>query len=362
MISVCVLSFGCVANQDNAFIMKGLLSEAGYDLVDNFEDAEVVVVATCIVKAKTENKMRSLIESVKDKKLIITGCMPQAQQKLCEEIAPNASLVNTYHIKKIVEVVEDLLNGKKCLKLGFVKEVKLGLPKITKERNVATVQISEGCQGKCTFCIVKLAKGDLVSYPLKEIVEEVSSLVDKGYTKILLTAQDTAAYGLDLGEKSQLPLLINEICKIDKKFILRVGMMNPIHVVDMVDELIESFKNEKVFKFLHVPIQSGSDKVLRDMARPVKVEQFETIVNRFRKSFPEISIATDVIVGYPTETEEDFEKTVSLIKKIQPEVFNISRFGSRPGTEAAKLKPLITQEVKRRSLELDKLFKSYSPV
>ncbi|MFH1455429.1 MAG: tRNA (N(6)-L-threonylcarbamoyladenosine(37)-C(2))-methylthiotransferase [archaeon] len=362
MTNVCVLGFGCVANQDNIFIMKGLLTEAGYDLVDSPEKAEVVVIGTCTVKLTTENKMRSLIVSVKDKKLVITGCMPQAQKKLCEDIAPDASLVNTCHIKNIVEVVENLLQNKKSLKLGFEKEVKLGLPKIIKDKNIATVQIAEGCRGKCTFCIVKLAKGEIVSYPQEKIVQEISSLVDKGYTKILLTAQDTAAYGLDLDKKSQLPSLINEICKIDKKFILRVGMMNPMHVVDITEELIESFKDEKIFKFLHVPIQSGSDKVLRDMARPVTVEQFKTIVKLFRNNFPGMSIATDVIVGYPTETEDDFKQTVALVKELKFEVFNISKFTPRPGTKASELKPLNTKISKKRSAELDKLFKSYSPV
>ncbi len=356
MTKICILGFGCASNQDNAFIMKGLLKEANFELVSDPENVDIVIIVTCIVKSTTENRMRSLIEKLKHKKLIIAGCMPQAQEKICKDLAPGASLINTCHIKNIVEVVEDLIQEKRCDKLGFQKEIKLNLPKITKEKNIATIQISEGCKGSCSFCIVKFAKGKLVSYPQNMIINEIRTLVNNGYKKILLTAQDTVVYGMDTKEQSQLPSLINEICKIDKQFTLRVGMMNPMYVIEVLDELIEAYKNEKVMKFLHIPIQSGSDKVLQDMNRNIQVNEFIEIVQKFRKHFPDISISTDIIVGYPTETEHDFQKTLKLVKEIKPEVLNISKFGSRPGTLASKLKQLPSEEIKRRSIELTKEF------
>ncbi|MBI4448271.1 tRNA (N(6)-L-threonylcarbamoyladenosine(37)-C(2))-methylthiotransferase [Candidatus Woesearchaeota archaeon] len=355
MVNVCIITYGCAANQDNSAIMAGLLKKEGHKLVKKMEEADVVVINSCIVKHPTESKVRSKINEVTKnypaKKLIIAGCMPEAEKAICDELALNATLLNTFHVTKIVEAVE---SAKPLKFVGKREENKVRLPKNFEK--TASVQISEGCLGECTFCIVKLAKGKLHSYPLEEVVEEVRGLVENGYKKILLTCQDTATYGLDKN-KPQLPALLKKIVAIEGDFVVRVGMMNPTYTLPILNELIEIFESKKIMKFIHIPVQSGSDKVLMDMKRGYSVGDFKKIVTAFRQSIPNITISTDIIVGFPTESEEEFKKTLELLKEIKPEVLNLSKFGSRPGTEAARLKQLRSEVIKRRCKETASLYK-----
>ncbi|MEM4245459.1 MAG: radical SAM protein, partial [Candidatus Nanoarchaeia archaeon] len=184
-------------------------------------------------------------------------------------------------------------------------------------------------------------------YTKKEILGEVKKAVKEGCTIIKLTAEDTGCWGKDIDEK--LPDLLGEILKTEGNFKIRLGMMNPNHAIEFLDELIKIYNNPKMIKFIHIPVQSGSNKVIKDMKRDYKVEDFKKIVKRFRKEVRGINIATDIIAGYPTETEEDFKKTLELIKEVKPEVLNISKFAPRPKTEAAKLKQLRTEIIKERS-------------
>ncbi|MBU4501445.1 MAG: radical SAM protein, partial [Nanoarchaeota archaeon] len=203
---------------------------------------------------------------------------------------------------------------------------------------------------------VKQARGDLKSYKPKDIIKEVKKAVKESCKNIHLTAQDTGCWGMDTKEK--LSNLLNEVCKLLGDFEVRLGMANPNHIIKNLEELIKAYKNPKMKKFLHIPVQSGSNKVLKDMKRKYTVQQFNKIVKKFRKEIPEIHIATDVILGFPTETKSDFKKTFNLIKEIKPEVLNISRYGIRQGTEAAKMKQLPVQEISKRSIAIHKLWKS----
>jgi len=181
--------------------------------------------------------------------------------------------------------------------------------------------------------------------------------VKDGCTDIWLTSQDNGCYGLDIG--SSLPELLNTVSKIQGKFTVRVGMMNPTHTKQIVDELIEAYRNEKIRKFLHLPVQSGSNRVLKAMKRGYVVEDFVEIVEKFRQAFPNLTLSTDIIVGFPSETGEDFQATMELMKKIQPQKVNISKFGSRPKTEAAKMKQLPIEKINERSRKLHELTISF---
>jgi len=265
--------------------------------------------------------------------------MATIQKELLQKEAPNASIINTHNITKIEQAI-----NKQIILTKQRKEVKLSLPK--SKNNI--IQILQGCKGNCNFCITRLEKGRLYSYPKSKIIQEFKKAITKNKV-IYLTSQDNACYGLDKNHHSQLPELLNEILKIKGNYKIRIGMMNPTHTLPILKELITVYKDQKIIKFLHIPVQSGSNKVLKEMNRFHSVEDFKKIVKLFRKAIPDITISTDIIVGYPTETELDFQQTLKLLKQIKPEVLNISRFTSRPHTLAAKLKQLSTEIKKQRS-------------
>jgi len=280
--------------------------------------------------------------------------MPAADNKLLKEIAPKAALISTQNITEINNVISKLLEGENLILTNKRKEIKLGLPKLNPDNKIASLQISEGCASHCGFCSTKLAKGNLYSYPKEKIVEEMKKYVEQGYKRINLTSTDNGCYGIDLGYN--LVDLLKDVIAIEGDFKLRVGMANPEHVKKYYKELADIYKNEKIMKFIHIPVQAGSDKILEEMNRKYTVEEYKRIVEEFRKQIPGITIATDIIVGYPTEDDSDFVKTVELVKELKFEVINISKFASRPRTKANKLKQLTSEVIKERSVELTKVY------
>jgi len=239
------------------------------------------------------------------------------------------------------------------------KETKLNLPKQLRKDGVGIIQIGEGCADTCYFCATKLAKGHIVSFPIQDMVTQVKKYLEQNIKTIYLTSQDNGAYGLDTNKISQLAVLLQELIKIEGEFQIRVGMANPRHLIPILNDLLEVYKSPKIKKFLHIPVQAGSERVLQEMNRKHSANDFKILTNAFRKEFNNMNIATDIICGYPTETEQDFEETMKLMKETKPEVINISRFTPRPGTRAAKLKPLTSQELKRRSTALAQSYRTF---
>jgi threonylcarbamoyladenosine tRNA methylthiotransferase CDKAL1 len=347
--------YGCPSNIADYEIAMGLLKESGFEISDSPQGADLNIIFTCIVKTPTEQRMvRRIQELVKlGKPLIIAGCMPKVEQKLIGGIAPNASMLGPKSIDKIVAAAKNALKGENVIFVSDSQRPKLCMPRFRKDEKVGIVEISNGCLGSCSYCIVKSVRGRLQSYSVEEIVEEVQSAVNDGCTEIWLTSQDNGCYGLDVG--TSLPKLLNEVCKVPGDFTIRVGMMNPTHVKGMVDELIDAYSNEKIQKFLHLPVQSGSDRVLKSMKRGYAVEEFKDIVDKFRQAFPDLTLSTDIIVGFPTELDKDFQATIDLLKGIRPQKVNISKFGARPGTGAAEMEQLPVETVNDRSRTLHKL-------
>jgi MiaB-like tRNA modifying enzyme len=274
--------------------------------------------------------------------------------------APDFSaLLDPQSVDKVVLAVKSAEEGGKN-RIFFSKRnvVKLELPKIRLNRTVEIVLISEGCMGACAFCCVRFARGALFSYPKGVIVRRVSQAVSEGVKEVWITSQDNGAYGLDIG--TSLAELLRECCTVKGKFLIRVGMMNPDHVLRMLPELIDVYKDEKIFKFLHLPVQSGDNEILRKMNRRYTAEEFMAIVNSFREEIPEITLATDIICGFPGESHEAFEGTLRLVRDAQPDIVNISKFFPRPNTPAKGMKQLNVKEVKNRSRRLTKLVKEIS--
>jgi MiaB-like tRNA modifying enzyme len=352
-------TYGCAFAQAESEMIAGMLMKAGFAIVSSPNHADVLIVVTCHVKEATEKKIlyriKELGELYPDKPLIVYGCLPQAYPEKVKEANPKASLVGNHSLRKILKAVEEACKRKVVEFLDEKPEVKLGLPRVKRNPVIGIVPICEGCVGNCAYCSTKFSRGEIFSYPLNAIVKEVCNLVKGGCKEIWITAQDTAAYGIDIN--TSLPELLNEISKIPGKFYVRVGMMNPRNVKRILPELLDAYESEKIYKFLHIPVQSGSDKILRLMKRGYTVEEFVQIVEAFRERFPQIQIWTDIIVGFPEESEKDFEKTKELLETIKPDWVNVARYSLRPNTLAAKMKQIPTNIKKARSRKITELVK-----
>jgi len=342
----------------NSEIIAGLLEKQGNIIVKDIKLAEVAVLNTCIVKGPTFNRMIERLKLLSKKKyIIVSGCMSNVYTKKIIETVKESNkkcllgLVSVNSIKDTINVLNNLKQGKETLIISDKKSENICLDKISTEKIISIVQISEGCLGKCSYCATKLAKGNLFSFEKEKIIKQIENDLSQGAKEIWLTSQDCGAYGKEKG-KYELVSLLKEISKIKGKFKVRLGMSNPQHVKYFIDDLIEIFKNEKFFKFLHLPIQSGSDKILKEMNRPYKVLEVEKIIEKFRSVFPDSVISTDIIAGYPYETEKDFNETFDLIKKIQPEVLNISKYWPMQKTKGALLKQIDDEVKKERATKL----------
>jgi len=348
MTKIYIETYGCSLNQSDSEVMAGLLKEKGFfEITDDIEEAEVIIINTCIVKKPTENNFYNRLKELEKlypyKKKIIAGCIPQADSSKLKKYP----LIGTYQLNNIVEVVEEALNDNIIHLIAKENNKRLNLPKIRKNHVIGIVPILSGCLGSCSYCTVPKARGKLRSYPIEEIINEVLEALKDDCKEIWITSQDNGAYGKDID--LNLTRLLKKIIELPYDFKLRIGMLNPNHVMEYLNELVEIYKNDKVFKFLHIPVQSGNDDILKSMNRKYKVKDFKKIINEFRKNIPKITISTDIIVGFPGETEEQFKDSLNLIREVKPDVVNISRFWPRKNTKAAKMKQIHGGITKDRS-------------
>jgi MiaB/RimO family radical SAM methylthiotransferase len=344
-----IITLGCTLNRAEGEIMKNILINKGYEFVENPDDSEILIINTCTVKGPTENHALRLVNKYKDKKLILAGCLVQHQPELFE----NYSLIGLDHIDEVDKVVEDLLNGKIDKLLDRKNINKLLLPSVD-QYPIKIIILQEGCLWNCLYCATKLARGNARSYPPEYIYREVRNAKEKGLKIIYFTGTDLATYGYDLNmDLADLLLGLD----IEGEYYIRIGMANLGILNKFFDKLLKGYENEHIFKFFHLPVQSGSNNVLKTMGRGYIIEQFYELIEKIRKKFYEASIATDIIVGYPTETEEDFKKTLELVENVKFDVINMSKYWPRPKTLAVKLyKTLSGKIIKERSRKLKEVF------
>ncbi len=347
MAKIWVEAYGCSASFADSEMISGLIVNGGHSLAENEKDSDLSVIVTCSVKDVTAHKMVHRIKKLRTNPLVVAGCLPKAEQSTVEKCSPKASLLGPNSLGKTLDVIQSTLDGIKTIELADTDISKVGLPKVRLNPAVGIIEIASGCMSECTFCQTKIAKGDLKSYRLGDIVRQVRHEVEDGCAEIWLTSTDNGCYGFDIG--SSLPELVHTVSEIEHDFMIRVGMMNPMYLPRIKNSLLGSFENDKVFKFLHIPVQSGSDKVLKDMKRMHTSKIFYDVDYEFRKKFDRFTVATDIIVGFPTETEEDFAKTLDLINKTRPDVVNLSRYSARSGTKASQMKQIDVDKVKQRS-------------
>lgn len=335
--NIFIKTYGCQANINDSEVLAGKLISEGHKIINNEFEADKIIINSCSVKNKTQSKIFHYISEIEHKyskkEIEVGGCLIKTID--LEKKFPKAHIIDTINTSK------------------------LNTPLYRDNKNIAIIQISQGCLNTCTFCATKLARGNLKSYRIGDIKRTFEKAVSEGCKTIYLTSQDNGCYGFDI--KTNLPELLRELLTVKGNYKVRIGMMNPWHLRKISKNLIQIYKNSKIQPFLHLPVQSGSEKVLKDMKRIHTVSEFRDVVKLFRKEIPNIDIATDIIVGFPTETSQDFQDTFNLIKEIKPEVINIAGYSSRPKTKAAKLKQLSSEVIKERTKKINELYLSYRP-
>jgi threonylcarbamoyladenosine tRNA methylthiotransferase CDKAL1 len=357
-------SFGCAASQASAEVMRAAIKKLGHELLDphTADQAEVYICNSCTVKYTTEQKILHKIRSMGEKSMevIVSGCMPEVQLEDILYANPEAHILGVNAVLRLGDILSSIeqkktqgLSGER-LEIHTVEPLGfLNVPRERSNSNIHICQISQGCNFACSYCIVKHARGKLRSFPPDEIVEDIRSAVADGCREIWLTSQDDSQYGMDTGFK--LPELLRKISEIPGDFKARVGMMNPFSVLPILDDLVDAFDSDKIFKLLHLPIQSASHSVLKKMNRLHKMDAVDMIITKFRSRFDDLSLFTDIIVGFCGETEEDFKETVEWIKEYRPEKVNISRYSPRPHTKAFSFRNLDSRLSVQRSHELHRV-------
>ncbi len=343
-----IKTYGCTLNQYDSKLAAEILIKSGHKIVENIEDAEVVVFNTCGVKDSTEKKITYKIKTTKKPKVVM-GCLATGDPKLIRKTDPNAVLLGTQSISKIDDAVRDAYNG--VINEYFKIENKQKLY-YSFNNLIEIIGIGEGCDSNCAYCFTKIARPRLYSLRTGEIIRRIKDAAKRGVREMRLTAQDVGAYGLDHG--SNLTNLLKSIAELNIPLKIRIGMTNPHHLHAQM-EIIDIIRENPIFyKFYHIPQQSGSDKVLKIMGRQNTVDQFYEVVREIRKD-KDANIMTDIIVGHPGEDEDDFEATLELIRKTEPDTTNVSKYSIRPGTRSAKMKQIDRRVVNQRSVSLSKL-------
>ncbi|MHB8163863.1 MAG: MiaB/RimO family radical SAM methylthiotransferase [Methanoregula sp.] len=320
---VFIETYGCRYNFGDSAKLVEILKMKGSTIVGSAEEADAVVINTCTVVGPTERRMLRQLSRYRDLDLYVTGCMPEVQREaifsVCTPtIIPPEKIRDEY--RKIMTV-----SGS----------------------GPGIVQIAQGCLGHCTYCLTRFARGSLQSFSKEEVLSQVQAFVRSGVPEVQLTAQDVSAWGRDHGQT--FPELLTAVNDIPGQFMVRVGMMNPATVKYCLDELVDAFAGDHIFKFVHIPFQSGSDAVLTRMGRGCTAAECEEIVAAFRRRFPDITIATDMIVGFPKETADDFSRSCDLIDRVRPNKVNITHYSSRPFTPISSEKDYPDSVKKDRS-------------
>lgn len=354
--------------------MAGLLKQAGYKIIldeAQKDDATCWLLNSCTVKGPSEQHFCNEINAAlkRKKSCILAGCVPQSSgpaylKKFEVPQGVALSIVGVEQIDRVVEIVNETMSGNSVTFLKKPKQKKdrpmLDMPKVRRNDLIEIISINSGCLNACTYCKTKHARGDLSSYPVEEIVERArhAFLVD-GVRELWITSEDTGAYGIDIG--TDLPTLLRQICAvIPDGCMMRIGMTNPPYIQEHVEAMCEILQHPRVYAFMHVPVQSGSDSVLYSMKREYTNDDFCMLVDKLRAGVPDVSIATDIIAGYPSETDEDWVDTMELCKKYDfPSLF-MNQFFPRPGTVAAKMTQIDRRIIKQRTKELGEYFKSYT--
>jgi len=338
------ISLGCDKNLVDTEVMLGILTQGGFELTDDETQADVIVVNTCcFINDAKEESINTLLEMAEYKKagsckaLIAAGCLAERyKQEIQDEIEEVDAILGTSSIEKILEAVNSSLKGEKTQNFEDVNY----LPSHKAKRVVTTggyyahLKIAEGCDKHCTYCIIPKIRGNYRSVPMEELIEEAKNLAEQGVKELILVAQETTLYGVDLYGKKSLPELLKELCKILGIYWIRIQYCYP---EEITDELIETIKNEpKICKYLDLPIQHANDDILKRMGRRTNKAQLMEIVNKLRTEIPDMALRTTLITGFPGETREQHEELMEFINEMEFDRLGVFTYSPEENTPAKK--------------------------
>lgn len=347
---ISLINHGCAKNLVDAELMLGMLAKKGYTITLDETDADIVIVNTCsFIHDAEKESVQSILQMIDEgKKVIVTGCLSQKHDKDLKDAIPElAGMIGTSNLKDIVKIVDDIAKGKEYESI-IDKAPKYIYPEDIERQQITVgassyLKIGEGCNYQCGYCIIPKLRGKYISRPIENIVKEANELVNKGVTEIILIAQDTSSYGIDLYGKQALPELLEELNKIENLSWIRIMYAYP---TQMTDELIDAIaKLDKVVKYVDIPLQHSHPRVLESMRRPVM--DYRKLVAKIRERIPNVSVRTSLIVGYPGETEEEFEDLYQFVKDVKFDRMGAFEYSREKGTYSDKLKGHLSEKVKR---------------
>ncbi len=348
---ISLINHGCAKNLVDAELILGILGENGYEITLDEQDAQIVIINTCsFIHDAEKESVQSILEMIEEgKKVIVTGCLSQKHKEDLKTAIPElAGMIGTSNLEDILTIVKGIENNSEYKSIIPEKPHYIYPENVTRQQITmgasSYLKIGEGCNYQCGYCIIPKLRGKYVSRPIENIVKEANELVDKGVTEIILIAQDTSSYGIDLYGKQALPQLLEELNKIKNLSWIRIMYAYP---TQMTDELIDAIaKLDKVVKYVDIPLQHSHPRMLKEMKRPVM--DYKELVNKIRNKIPGVSVRTSLIVGYPGETEEEFEHLYSFVKEVRFDRMGAFEYSKEKGTYSASLKEQIPVKIKKQ--------------
>jgi ribosomal protein S12 methylthiotransferase len=349
-----VVTLGCEKNLVDSEIMSGLIHQRGYTLTDNAEEATVIIVNTCgFIDAAKEESVNTILEladlkqTASLKALIVSGCLTQRyKEELMKEMPEIDGIVGTGDFHNINEIVDKALAGRKPVYVGNpVFNYEQALPRrVATPRYTAYVKIAEGCDNNCTFCSIPIMRGAFRSRSMESIIAEVENLASQGVKEISLIAQDSTNYGTDLYDKFMLPTLLNKVSEVAGIEWVRLHYAYPGF---FTDELIETMaSNPKICQYIDMPLQHSEDAILKRMRRPGRQRDSRELIAKIRDRMPEAALRTSIIVGFPGETEEDFERLAQFVREVEFDRLGVFTYSKEEDTPASRLPDQLDEEVK----------------
>lgn len=356
--NIALMSLGCAKNQTDGEIMLGILADEGYNIVADPSLADVIIVNTCgFIDSAKQESIDAILEMAEYKKercklLIATGCLSERySSEMSEELPEVDAILGTGDYDLIAKTIKKALDGEKVIEAGHQnRNIEEGLPRILSTPSyTAYLKISDGCDNNCTYCAIPMIRGHYRSRKIEDIVNEAKALADSGVKELILIAQDTTRYGIDLYKEQKLHTLLEELVKIDGVEWIRIHYF---YAEALYDELIEVMaKHDKICKYIDMPIQHASDYILRRMARRTTGEEIRKRINALRKNMKDVTIRTSLIVGFPGETEADFKVLYDFVKEMEFDRLGVFAYSCEEGTPAARFEDQIDDKIKQERLD-----------
>ena len=349
---IALLNHGCAKNLVDSELMLGLLAQRGHQITLDEKDADIVVVNTCsFIHDAEKESVQSILQMVQDgKKVIVTGCLPQKYKGELKKAIPKiAGMIGTSDIKEIIDVVDKITGDKKDYAEHVSEKPEYIYPENIERQQITVgsssyIKIADGCNYHCGYCIIPQLRGEYHSRTIENILEEANSLVKKGVTELVLIAQDTTSYGIDLYGKQMLPKLLEELNKIEGLGWIRIMYAYPTQVSD---ELIDAIARlDKVVKYIDLPLQHCNAEILQAMRRPVM--DYEVLVKKIRNRIPNVAIRTAFIVGYPGETDEQFEELYDFVKRVKFEKMGVFEYSREKNTVSYSMDSQVPAKIKKQ--------------